>query len=56
MKRLIVAGALAVLGIICILLPLSYTMTGLCLLALAAVCALTWLLDRKNAKLFGKKA
>lgn len=50
MKRLIVAGVLAVLGIICILLPLSYTMTGLCLLALAAVCALTWLLDRKNAR------
>ena len=50
MNGLIVAGVLAVLGIICILLPLSYTMTGLCLLALAAVCALTWLLDRKNAR------
>ncbi|MBS6367163.1 MAG: YdcF family protein [Clostridiales bacterium] len=50
MKRLIVAGILTILAVPCLVLPLSYTMTGLCLLGLAAVCALTWLLDRKNAR------
>ena len=38
MTLYVLAGIFAVLGIVCILLPFHVAMTGLCFLALGAVC------------------
>ena len=49
-RGLLLAAALcALLGIVCVLLPLHIGMTGLCLLLLAAVLAALYVLKRKNA-------
>ena len=49
-RGLLLAAALcALLGIVCVLLPLHIGMTGLCLLLLAAVLAALYVLRRKNA-------
>ena len=46
---LLAAALCALLGIVCVLLPLHIGMTGLCLLLLAAVLVALYMLKRKNA-------
>ena len=48
MTLFVLAGVFAVLGIVCIALPFHIVMTGLCFLALAAVCLLLRLLRGKK--------
>lgn len=48
MKLLVLAGIFAALGVLCIALPLHIAMTGLCFLALGAVCGLLWLVRGKK--------
>ena len=48
MTLLVLAGIFAALGIICIALPFHIAMTGICFLALAAVCAALRLLRGKK--------
>ena len=50
MTLLWIACALAALGVAALLLPLHVAMTGICLLGLAVVLALLWLLRRKKCK------
>ena len=49
MTLYVLAGIFAVLGIVCILLPFHVAMTGLCFLALGAVCLALRLLRGKLA-------
>lgn len=50
MRGLIAAAVLAVAGIVFFVLPLGFSMTALCFFALAAVCAILWILERRKAK------
>ena len=50
MRGLIAAAVLAVAGIVFFVLPLGFSMTVLCFFALAAVCAILWILERRKAK------
>ncbi len=48
MRLLVLAGIFAALGVFCLVIPFHVAMTGLCFLALAAVCGLLWLLRGKK--------
>lgn len=50
MTLYVLAVIFAVLGIVCILLPFHVAMTGLCFLALGAVCLALRLLLRKKTR------
>lgn len=48
MIRLICAAVLTLLAAVCVVIPLGFWVTGLCLLALASVLAALYWLDRRN--------
>ena len=54
MTLYVLAGIFAVLGIVCILLPFHVAMTGLCFLALGAVCLALRLLRGKKHERTGR--
>lgn len=49
MKLLVFAALCALLGIVCVVVPFGIWTTGVCLLGLAAVLAVLWLLKRRGA-------